>query len=1197
MMNLGLLGITLLCCLFVSFRIGSVSCLNSDGLALLSLLNHFDKVPPEVNSTWKKNTSEATPCNNWFGVICDDDSGNVKTLNLSGSEVSGQLGSEIGELKSLITLDLSNNSFSGRLPSSLRNCTSLQYLDLSENGFSGEIPVTFGSLKNLTYLYLTSNFFSGELPESLFQLPLLQVLNLDRNNLTGLIPASVGGLKELSDLTLSYNELSGPIPESIGNCSKLEYLYLHKNKLNGSLPESLNLLKNLSEVFVSNNSLGGRIRFGSSNCKKLVTLELSYNDFEGGVPPELGNCSNLDSLLIIKCNLTGNIPSSLGMLRKVTLINLGDNRLSGNIPHELGSCSSLHTLKLNGNQLQGEIPAALGNLKKLQSLELFENKLSGEIPISVWKIQSLTQMVVHNNTLTGELPAEVTELKNLKKLLMFNNSFHGGIPMSLGVNRSLEEVDLIGNSFTGEIPPNLCHGQKLRVFNLNSNQLHGSIPPSVGQCKTLERIWLGGNKLSGVLPEFPDTHSLEFVEIKGNNIEGSIPHSLGSCKNLQTIILSQNKLTGLIPPELGNLQNLQRLYLSHNHLEGPLPSQLSGCVKMLEFDVGSNSLNGSVPSTFSSWKSLTTLVLSNNRFSGAIPPLLAEFGRLIDLQVARNAFEGKIPSSLGLLKHLNSLDLSGNRFTGEIQSFLGGLVVLVRLNISNNKLTGNLSVLQSRSFFQLDVSNNQLTGPIPEMLINSSSVFTGNPSLCIQPSHSVSAVIRKEFKTCKGQAKLSTWMIALIAVGSFLSALALLFALAFVFLFCKRGVKTEDAPVLVDEEEGLSLLLNKVLTATDNLDDKYIIGRGAHGVVYKASLAPGEEYAVKKLIFAEHVHANQNMKREIETIGQVRHRNLVRLERFWIRKENGLMLYKYMPNGSLYDVLHRSNQGETGLDWSTRFNIALGIAHGLQYLHHDCHPPIIHRDIKPENILMDSEMEPHIGDFGLARILDDSTISTATITGTTGYIAPENAYKTVRCKESDVYSYGVVLLELITGKRAVDRSFPEETDIVSWVKSVLSSYEDDDDYTVSQIVDPKLVDELLDTKLREQAILVTDLALVCTDKRPENRPSMRDVMKELTDVKDLGKASLSSSDPTGLDSVRDEPEEGMEDQDEFFIEDFDAAAFVRHDIFVKTPQILRAICFMQLVTGLGSSDHSRKNKRRNMSSLQYGLEMQTWVLM
>jgi serine/threonine protein kinase len=337
--------------------------------------------------------------------------------------------------------------------------------------------------------------------------------------------------------------------------------------------------------------------------------------------------------------------------------------------------------------------------------------------------------------------------------------------------------------------------------------------------------------------------------------------------------------------------------------------------------------------------------------------------------------------------------------------------------------------------------------------------------------------------------------------------LALLFALFLVLCRCKRGTKTEDANILA--EEGLSLLLNKVLAATDNLDDKYIIGRGAHGVVYRASLGSGEEYAVKKLIFAEHIRANQNMKREIETIGLVRHRNLIRLERFWRRKEDGLMLYQYMPNGSLHDVLHRGNQGEAVLDWSARFNIALGISHGLAYLHHDCHPPIIHRDIKPENILMDSDMEPHIGDFGLARILDDSTVSTATVTGTTGYIAPENAYKTVRSKESDVYSYGVVLLELVTGKRALDRSFPEDINIVSWVRSVLSSYEDEDD-TAGPIVDPKLVDELLDTKLREQAIQVTDLALRCTDKRPENRPSMRDVVKDLTDLESFVRSTSGS---------------------------------------------------------------------------------------
>ncbi|KAL0801897.1 hypothetical protein Bca101_057073 [Brassica carinata] len=725
---------------------------------------------------------------------------------------------------------------------------------------------------------------------------------------------------------------------------------------------------------------------------------------------------------------------------------------------ENGELKNLVTSKLGQNQLQGEIPTALSKLKKLKWLDLSNNRLSGEIPIGVWKIQSLAHIIVYNNTLTGEVPVEVTELKHLKR----------------------------GDTYQ----------------SLPWTEFHGTIPPSVGQCKTLERITLGGNKLSGVLPEFLETHSLEFIDFQDNYIEGSIPRSLGSCKNLMTIIFSRNKLTGLIPPELGNLGRLSSA-----------TSAKAGCWRILEFDVGSNSLNGSVPSSFRRLKSLTTLVLSDNRFSGAVPSFLAELDSLIDLQVARNAFGGEmIPSSLGLLKNLNGLDLSVNELTGEIPTTLRGLVNLVRLNISNNNLTGPISALQSLSLLQLDVSNNQLTGPIPEKLMvkNNATTFSRNTDLCIQPFYSV--VTRNEFKTCKGQAKLSTWKIALIAVGSFLSAFALVFSLALVFLCCcKRGGDTHvlDEEEEKEEEEGLSLLLNKVLAATDNLDDKYIIGRGAHGVVYKASLAPGEEYAVKKLIFA--AHANQNVKREIEMTGLVRHRNLIRLERFWIRKENGMFLYKYMPNRSLHDVLHRGiNQGETGLDWSARFNVDLGIAHGLEYLHHDCHPPIIHRDIKSENILMDTEMEPHIGDFGLARILDDSTVSTSTITGTTGYIAPENAYRTVRGKESDVYSYGVVLLELVTGKRAVDKSLPEETDLVSWVGSVLSSYKDDHD-TVGPIIDPTLVDELQDTKLREQAILLTDLAFQCTDKRTENRPSMRNAVKELTDVKDLVRRRTSGS--------------------------------------------------------------------------------------
>lgn len=204
---------------------------------------------------------------------------------------------------------------------------------------------------------------------------------------------------------------------------------------------------------------------------------------------------------------------------------------------------------------------------------------------------------------------------------------------------------------------------------------------------------------------------------------------------------------------------------------------------------------------------------------------------------------------------------------------------------------------------------------------------------------------------------------------------------------CSRKSKQE---VDISGKEGPSLLLNKVMDATANLSDRFIIGRGAHGVVYKASVVPGKAYAVKKLAFTE--NKNKSMHREIQTLGKIRHRNLVKLEDFFIRKDFGLILYTYMPNGSLHDVLHEK-QPPPSLEWNVRYKIAIGVAHGLAYLHYDCDPPILHRDIKPKNILLDFDMEPHIADFGIAKLLDQSSVAapSMSVPGTIGYIAPSNS--------------------------------------------------------------------------------------------------------------------------------------------------------------------------------------------------------------
>ncbi|KAK4395002.1 Receptor-like protein kinase [Sesamum angolense] len=976
------------------------------------------------------NASDSTPCS-WFGVRCNPNNF-VDELNLSNLGLSGQLGPEIAYLKHLTSIDLSNNSFSGSIPSELGNCSLLEALELSLNSFSGEVPESLGNLQNLEYLSLFSNSLGGEIPESLFRIPFLDTISLNNNGLSGSIPSIVGNMSELAYLYLDYNQLSGTIPSSIGNCSALQELYLNDNLLEGVLPDSLNNLDQLVSLFVENNNLEGRIPLGSGNCKDLHDLVLSNNMFSGGVPTGLGNCSSLTRLAAVNCNLSGHIPSSLGRLTKLKLLYLSENQLSGAIPPELGNCKVLSDLQLYGNQLEGGIPSELG----------------------------------------------------------------------LGINSSLTQVDFTRNKFTGPIPPNLCFRKQLRKLILGQNHFQGSVPSDIGNCFTLTRLILKQNNLTGTLPEFVENANLLFMDLSSNSFSGAIPSSLGNLTNITSVDLSLNKLTGHIPSELGSLVDLEALNLSHNALEGSLPSDLSGCYKLSKLDMSHNILNGTIPSSLRSLKELTILDLSENLFGGGIPTSIFQLGKLSFLQLGSNQLGGSIPPAIGLgieAQSLRLLNLSSNRLTGHIPQELRNLKMLEHLHICCNNLSGSLEAIgELHSLTEVNVSYNAFSGPVPpalmKLVISSPSSFIGNPDLCINchPQAGVSCQGYSTIKSCRPISRKRGYnhvYIAIIVCGSFLFAVFLVLGISCKFL----RHKGREQNLLVSAEEGASSLLNQVMEATENLNDRYVIGRGAHGTVYKVTLGPTKVYALKKLAFAGFKGGNTIMIREIQTIGKVRHRNLIRLEDFWLRKEYGLLLYNYMKNGSLHDVLHETRPPLL-LEWNIRYKIALGTAQGLSYLHFDCDPAIIHRDIKPMNILLDSELEPHISDFGIAKLLDESVTSTPSsmVQGTIGYMAPERAFSTKCSKECDVYAYGIVLLELVTRKKVLDPPFGGEVDIVGWVRSAWIETQD-----IEAIVDPSLVDEFVDSTVKEQVKDVLLVALRCTEREPSARPSMRDVVKQL----------------------------------------------------------------------------------------------------
>ncbi|AET00008.1 LRR receptor-like kinase [Medicago truncatula] len=871
------------------------------------------------------------------------------------------------------------------------------------------------------------------------------------------------------------------------HANNLISLNLPSQGIFGRLGPEIGNLYHLQNLLLFGNAFSGKVPSELSNCSLLQNLELSENRFSGKIPYTLKNLQKLQFMALASNMLTGEIPDSLFQIQSLEEVSLHSNLLSGPIPTNIGNLTRLLRLYLYGNQLSGTIPTSLGNCSKLEDLEFSFNRLRGEIPVSVWRISSLVHILVHNNSLSRELPFEMTKLKYLKNISLFDNQFSGVTPQSLGINSSIVKLDCMNNKFSGNIPPNICFGKHLLVLNMGINQLQGNIPSDVGRCETLMRLFLNENNFTGSLPDFESNLNLKYMDMSKNKISGRIPSSLGNCTNLTYINLSRNKFARLIPSQLGNLVNLVILDLSNN-LEGPLPLQLSNCTKMDHFDVGFNFLNGSVPSSLGSWRNITTLILRENYFTGGIPGFLPNFNNLRELQLGGNLFGGDIPSGIDWigLQQLQSLDISLNNLTGSIDA-LGGLVSLIEVNISFNLFHGS----------------------VPKGLMNllnsSPSSFMGNPLLCCS-SCIKSVYVNLCVDKSTGHIGISELKIVTIVLGSSICISVPLLIIIRMYLNRDELKRTSDLNKRISNKRGggrkLPDLHKQVLEATENLNDRYIIGGGAHGIVYKAIICE-TVCAVKKVEFRRNKQKRLSITRnEVEVLGMFKHRNLIKCLDYWIGNDYGLILYEFMENGSLHDILHEKKPPPP-LTWDVRCKIAVGIAQGLLYLHYDCVPPIVHRDIKPKNILVNDNMEPIISDFGTAlckKLSEDSNSHSETrkmlssrVVGTPGYIAPENAYDVVPGRKSDVYSYGVVLLEIITRKKLLVPSMndeAEETHIVTWARSVMM-----ETGKIENIVDPYLVSAFPNSiTLVKQVNAVLSLALQCTEKDPRKRTTMKVVI-------------------------------------------------------------------------------------------------------
>ncbi|XP_010926235.1 LRR receptor kinase BAK1 [Elaeis guineensis] len=502
--------------------------------------------------------------------------------------------------------------------------------------------------------------------------------------------------------------------------------------------------------------------------------------------------------------------------------------------------------------------------------------------------------------------------------------------------------------------------------------------------------------------------------------------------------------------------------------------------------------------------------LGNAQLSGTLVPQLGLLKNLQYLELYSNNISGTIPSDLGNLTNLVSLDLYLNNFTGGIPDSLGKLTKLRFLRLNNNSLSGPIppSLTNITALQVLDLSNNNLSGEVPST--GSFSLFTpisfaNNPLLCgpgttkacpgAPPLPPPPPFISPSPPLSRGNSASSTGAIA----GGVAAGAALLFAApAIGFAWWRRRKPQEhffDVPAEEDPEVHLGQLkrfsLRELQVATDNFSNKNILGRGGFGKVYKGRLADGSLVAVKRLKEERTPGGELQFQTEVEMISMAVHRNLLRLRGFCMTPTERLLVYPYMANGSVASRLRERLPSEQPLDWPTRRRIALGSARGLSYLHDHCDPKIIHRDVKAANILLDEEFEAVVGDFGLAKLMDykDTHVTTA-VRGTIGHIAPEYLSTGKSSEKTDVFGYGIMLLELITGQRAFDLARLANDDdvmLLDWVKGLLKEKK------LDMLVDPDLQNDYVGAEVES----LIQVALLCTQGSPMERPKMSEVVRML----------------------------------------------------------------------------------------------------
>ncbi|XP_078176917.1 putative LRR receptor-like serine/threonine-protein kinase At1g53430 isoform X4 [Carex rostrata] len=853
--------------------------------------------------------------------------------------------------------------------------------------------------------------------------------------------------------------------------------------------------------------------FDNNSTCHVTSLQLKRQNLTGVLPEEIANLTYLKYLDLSRNCLSGTIPSVWSSLPLFNL-SLQVNQLSGHIPKELGSMPALKSLQLENNRFEGTIPHEIGNILSLQRFFITANNITGELPSTFSKLTNFTDFRIDGTGISGKIPDLIQNWRSVNRMDMQGTSMIGPIPSSISMLMNLTElriVDLAGPKTT--FPP-LENANHLTELVLRNCSIHGEIPPYLGQMMYLVVLDLSFNELTGRIPaNFEQLYTLQYLYLTGNMFTGDIPPWMlrNKVSNKVNMDISYNNFTGNPPTacQQGNV-NMVSTFSSLNNSITPsclrknLPCIHKAKYNSLFINCGGKSVTidgneyeddtiqigtSSFESASDKWAYSSTGDFVGNEDANYIqyntskllnvphPELYTE-ARLSPLSLKYYGLCLKNGDYRVMLHFAEILFTDDKTFLSNgkrvFDVFIQGVKVLEDFNIADKARGAGRAIVQN---FSTQVTDNTLeihfywagkgTTAIPDRgfygpLISAISIENEHP----KNDHIVSTGLIIAVVACFFAAVLISWILYIKGCCP------------------KVHFKLNE----VQARAHYLFILKELEDATRNFDPSNKIGEGGFGPVYKGVLTDGTTVAVKQLS-AKSRQGNREFLNEIGIISTLRHPNLVRLFGCCMEGNQLLLIYEFMENNSLGRALFGQVEHQLKLDWSIRYNICIGIARGLAYLHEESTLRIVHRDIKPTNILLDKNLNPKISDFGLAKLTDDSGghISTR-VAGTVGYMAPEYATRGSLTYKADVYAFGVVTLEIVSGQNNTSCMPNDEfLHLLDWAETLKEQ---------GNLLE--LVDRRLGSGFSEiEALRMIEISLLCTKLNPNHRPPMSSVVQML----------------------------------------------------------------------------------------------------